>query len=303
MDPMKIAVAGAGVMGARHARVVAASQRATLVRVIDPAQAGADVAAAYECEWSPELDLTGVDAVIVAAPNPAHEDIATAVLEAGLPVLVEKPLAADLDAATRIVELAAKLDVPIMCGFVDRFNPAWLALRSALHGRMPIHLTMVRHSPFQTRVLESVAWDLLIHLADHAIELCGGEPALICSRLTTHASPVSDDTADVLVSWGSSTGLLSAVRLGQRRMWTVTAHAADMTVFADLVQRRVTVSRDGATQDVPVADREPLAMQLDHFADLANCWAGIQSCMTRGMALERESILPAHRLVDRAMRS
>ncbi len=292
---MRIAVVGAGVMGERHARVVAASQQATLARIIDPAPAVAEVAARYGCEWVPELDLTGVDAVIVAAPNPVHEDIAAEVLRAGLPVLVEKPLAANLDAATRTVELAAKLDVPLMCGFVDRFNPAWLTLRKVLAGRMPIHLTMVRHSPFQTRVLESVAWDLLIHLADHAITLCAAEPDLICSRRTMHASPVSDDTADALVSWGTSTGLLSAVRLGQRRMWTVTAHATDMTVWADLAGRRVIVSCNGATEEAPVAAREPLAVQLDHFARLV-----------RGRVCadaERESILPAHRLVDRVMRS
>jgi len=289
--PLRVALVGAGVMGARHARVIAESPRTTLARVIDPDPA----ADRFGCDWTPELDLSGVDAVIVAAPNPLHEQIAADVLEVGLPVLVEKPLAADLDAATRTVELAAKLDVPIMCGFVDRFNPAWLALRSVLGGRTPVHLTIVRHSPFQTRVLESVAWDLLIHLADHAIALYGGaDPDAVWARRTTHASPVSDDTADALATWGSGTGILSAVRLGQRRMWTVTAHAPGVTVFADLVGRQVTVSTGGATEYAPVGDREPLAAQLDHFAGLAQGYGDAEA--------ERESILPAHRLIDRVMK-
>jgi predicted dehydrogenase len=288
----RVAVVGVGVMGGRHARVVAGSGRARLVRVVDPDEsAGRRVADLHGAAWTPELDVSDVDAVIVAAPTGVHQPIAEAVLDAGLPLLVEKPLTADVAATERLVDLARTRRVPLMCGFVDRFNPAFVALRSMLH-EPPAHLVMVRHVPHYGRIQDSVGWDLLIHLADHAVLLHGDQPKTVRSlRGRHHPDSTDDDVFDALLEFGGGSGVLSVGKISQRRVWTIAAQTLDATIDADLIAGRVSVS--GEVADLPRNAREPLAGQLDHFLDLVAGDADPEA--------ERASILAAHQIVGAAL--
>src|SRR2546429_5457807 len=96
--PLRIALVGAGSMGSLHARVVSQSERASLHAVIEPnADTGKGLAERFDSTWHADLDgLAGADAVIIAAATEAHHDLAMAVLAQGLPLLLEKPVAASL---------------------------------------------------------------------------------------------------------------------------------------------------------------------------------------------------------------
>lgn len=311
---ISIGVVGAGVMGARHARVVAEHPRTRLVYVADPDYArGRAVADKYGCAWTPDLEGLFVDAVIVASPTGTHEQEAYSAFDHGRPVLVEKPVVADLAATERVLEIAAKLDVPLMCGLVDRFNPAWLTLRSLLR-EPPQHVTMTRQVPHYARISEGVAWDLAIHLADHAIALHGGLPERVWAQSATHhPDSVAEDTVDALLSWlpiwndsnscrkvdsdsRSGNVVLSVGKTSHRKDWTVTVQTGHETIVADLVRWTVTVYRtalagEGAlttVEEIPIRNVvEPLVAQLDHFLALID---------GGGRANERDSILAAHQL-------
>jgi predicted dehydrogenase len=310
----RVAVIGAGVMGGYHVRVVAQSERCELARVVEPdASVGQPLADRYGAQWRPEADdFADLDAVVIATPTEHHADLVLRALDSGVPVLVEKPVTPDLATAERIVAAAEERQVPIMCGFVERFNPAILTVQSMLNE--PVHVTALRHSPYASRVRTGVAWDLLIHDVDASLRFLGHEPVAVRAGLGCfHPSSGEDseDVAEAVMSFGSGAlATASASRIGQRKLRSMSIGELNRTIELDLLRRDVTiykhVSADLDTQrgigyrqqtiiDIPqlVSVREPLAAQLDHFLDLA---AG-----SVDMKEERESILPAHRVIHRVV--
>src|SRR6187397_1073632 len=116
---LRIGVVGVGSMGALHARVVAGHPDADLAWVADTdAEIGRRVAERFRTKWIPEPDFGSVDAVIIAAPTQYHFDLAMRVLDAGLPLLLEKPLATTLEQSAAIVQRASDLGCPLMCGLL-----------------------------------------------------------------------------------------------------------------------------------------------------------------------------------------
>lgn len=134
--PVRLAVVGAGLIGARHAQSIGAAAGATLAAVADPTPAGAKVAAAHGVPAFASLDeliaAGGVDGVILATPNQAHVEGGLACVAAGLPVLVEKPLADSAAAAARLVEAAEAAGVPLAVGHHRRHNPLMAEARALI---------------------------------------------------------------------------------------------------------------------------------------------------------------------------
>ncbi|WP_404431811.1 Gfo/Idh/MocA family oxidoreductase [Microbacterium lacus] len=306
----RIALVGAGTMGSYHARVVASSSRAELARVIDAYQpVGENIAERYGARWSAELgDLDGIDAVIVAASTEAHYPLAKQVLDAGIPLLVEKPVVNDLTRSREIVERAEQLDVPILCGLLERFNPAVMTARHLIEN--PVHVTATRHSPYAPRIKTGVAWDLLIHDVDLAINILGARPVTTTGAIGYfHPDSVAgaEDVASATLGFdGGQVAQLSASRIGQKKDRTMTVHELDRLIEIDLLRRDVTVYRHGVIDpsdddgrgyrqhtsiEIPEITnaREPLAAQFDHFLDLINGSADA--------AAERRAILPSHAVI------
>nr|WP_209837445.1 Gfo/Idh/MocA family oxidoreductase [Rubellimicrobium aerolatum] len=118
---------GAGLIGARHAGHVAASPEAVLSAVVDPSEAGREAAARHGVAWFASLTEMLVadrpDGVIVATPNQVHVRNGLECVAAGLPALIEKPLADDLAGGLRLVEAAEAAGVPLLTGHHRRHNP------------------------------------------------------------------------------------------------------------------------------------------------------------------------------------
>lgn len=312
--PLRVALIGAGSMGSLHARVISQSERTELVTVIDPVEeTGRSVTARFGGMWQAEPgDLSAFDAVVIAAPTHLHYNLAKEVLAAGKPLLLEKPITSTLEETAELVETAAVADIPLMCGFVERYNPAILTVAGMLEG--PLHVQAVRHGPYAPRIRTGVAWDLLIHDVDACLRLVGAEAETV-SGGTTRVHPLSltdaEDTADAVMSFaGGAVATASASRLGHRKVRTLSVTELDRVIEIDLLRRDVTiyrhVSNDAPMQDglgyrqqtiieIPelITSREPLAAQLDRFCDLVTGTADIKE--------ERESILPPHRAVARLL--
>ncbi len=125
--PARVAVAGAGQIGQRHAQALRAAQVVSLACIADPAPGAADFAAAMGVPHHPTLEAAiaagGLDGVILATPNQAHLAGGLACIGAGLPVLVEKPLADSVASARQLVEAAEAAGVPLAVGHHRRHNP------------------------------------------------------------------------------------------------------------------------------------------------------------------------------------
>src|SRR5690606_6634960 len=119
------------------------------------------------------------------------------VIEAGVPLLLEKPLADSLAQAQDIVDFAAAKDVPMMCGFVERFNPAVMTALAIVD--QPVHVSTVRHGPYSPRVRGGVCWDLLIHDVDGCLRMIGAEPKKVIGSMGCfhpRSRPGAEDVSD-----------------------------------------------------------------------------------------------------------
>lgn len=147
MAPVKIAVMGAGLIGKRHAAHVRAEPGAVLSAIIDPAPAGKTFAEEIGVSWYPTFDaLPASDkphGVIVATPNQLHVANGLELVAAGVPMLVEKPLADSVDSARELVQAAEAVNVPLLVGHHRRHNPMIRKAREAIDaGRLGRILTL-----------------------------------------------------------------------------------------------------------------------------------------------------------------
>jgi predicted dehydrogenase len=130
---LRTAVIGAGHLGRQHARIhhsLASEGHATFVAVADRVEETARaVASERETEWTIDWrTLIGkVDAVSLVVPTESHCEIACALLQAGIHVLVEKPIARTLDEADQMIAAANKSGALLQVGHLERFNPALVA--------------------------------------------------------------------------------------------------------------------------------------------------------------------------------
>ena len=148
----RIAVIGAGAFGQNHCRVVAESERATLAAIVDtdPARAAEAAARHQTAALNDYRELPGkIDAAIVAAPTTLHAEIGCHLLDAGIDVLVEKPIAIDLAEADRLIESAARGGRILQVGHLERFNPAVFALEQ--RATLPLFFEIHRMNLFSPR--------------------------------------------------------------------------------------------------------------------------------------------------------
>jgi predicted dehydrogenase len=138
--PVRIAVAGAGLIGSRHAAALALAQGARLHAVADPSPEARELAERQGWSFHSSLEAllaSKPDGVILATPNALHVEGALACIEAGIPVLVEKPLATDSAGARAIVEAGAAAGVPVLTGHHRRHMPVVAeARRQIAEGRL-----------------------------------------------------------------------------------------------------------------------------------------------------------------------
>jgi predicted dehydrogenase len=175
--PVRVGVIGTGALGFHHARLLRRMPGITFAGIYDtnPARA-AEVAAQLETVAHPALAalLDGVDAVTVAVPTPAHGEVGCAVLDRGVALLMEKPLADTTAAADELVRRAAARRVVLQVGHVERFNRAVRAAAPYLDE--PRFLQIDRLAPFQPRGTDvAVILDLMIHDLDLILELVRAE--------------------------------------------------------------------------------------------------------------------------------
>jgi len=270
----RLAVIGAGQFGKNHCRVVHESARAQLCAVVDTdAARAAESAALYNAE--PLADaraLSGkVDAAIVAVPTTAHEAVASALIEAGIDVLVEKPIAADLKSADALVAAAARHGRILQVGHLERFNPAVIELEK--RATLPLFFEIHRLNIFSPRSLDvDVVLDLMIHDVDIVLALARAWPQEIrAAGIRILSEKV--DIANVRLQFPNgcvanltasrvSTERVRKLRLFQPRQYLSLDYGRqDLMIFS------VGAGRQIGFEQAPVSKVEPLKLQLDAFLD------------------------------------
>lgn len=172
---LPVGVLGVGALGQHHARHLAGLSDVRLVGVHDVDRARATkIAVELGTLAFPDMDelLGQVEAVTVAVPTPAHAEVGLRALKRGVPVLMEKPLAATLAEADDLIAEARRRHVQLQVGHIERYNRAIRATEAYLDG--PRYIESLRLAPFQPRGTDvAVVLDLMIHDLDLVLHLTG----------------------------------------------------------------------------------------------------------------------------------
>jgi predicted dehydrogenase len=220
LSRLNVGVVGVGSLGFHHARLLRDVSDAHLVGIhdLDLVRLGA-VGAELGVPTFSTLEelLGGVDALIIAVPTIAHESVATAAIERGVHVMIEKPIAPALDAADRILEAARAAGVIVQIGHVERFNGALRACEPYLEA--PVFVESHRLAPFGPRGTDvAVVLDLMIHDLDLVLSLVQ-EPVVSVSAVGVPVLTTSPDIANARLEFsGGGVANLTASRISFERM-------------------------------------------------------------------------------------
>jgi predicted dehydrogenase len=277
LAPLKAGVAGAGVMGRNHARVLADIRDFDLTTVFDmdavTAQGVADVYGAGAVTSAEAFVAAGLDAAVVSTPNRTHADLTVALLEKGVHVLVEKPIAATVADARRMIDAAEANGRVLMVGQVERFNPAVEAVKRAIAGEDVISIQITRVGPFPPRMGEvGVVIDLAVHDIDIIRHLTDSEIVEVQPQLARTKAD-REDTA--LLQFRLANGTIAHITTNwvtPYKVRTLQVATQNKFVVADLMSRQVTEyfgqQPDGSysTRGVMSWPAEPLKKELEAFA-------------------------------------
>ncbi len=271
---MPVAVVGAGAFGRHHLRVLSGLEGAELIGVADiDAERARRAAAEFGCQaFTSWEELPGrVRAAVVAAPTRVHAEIGCGLLEEGIDVLVEKPIAASLEEAKRLLETAGDKGRILQVGHLESFNPAVEALRRMK--TLPLFFEVHRLSVFTPRSLDiDVVLDLMIHDLDIVLSLTGLTPSEVRAAGISILSP-KVDIANVRLEFPSGCiANLTASRVSTERVRKLRLFQPGQYVSIDYQRQDgmvVEVGRDGQFGFRPLAveKAEPLQRELEAFLE------------------------------------
>lgn len=291
MANLRAGLIGLGSMGRHHARVLRSLEGVDLVAVADAA--GDPFGAAGGLEVLPDLESllkVGVDYVTVVVPTIYHEEIALQLAEAGVPALVEKPLAHDLEAATRVADAFESKGLVGGVGHIERFNPAIQSLRARLeNGDLGEVYQIVtrRQGPFPARIADvGVVRDLGTHDVDLAAWVARSTYASISAQVAHRSGREHEDlvaitgrfangtVASHLVNWLSPMKERVTIVTGERGAFVADTLTADLTFFEngtvantwDVIAGFRGVTEGNVTR-FAIPKAEPLATEHAAFRD------------------------------------
>ncbi len=291
---LKVAVIGVGSMGRNHARVYAEMPDVELVGVADmSSEAARSVTgrfggAAY-ANYSQLLDEQKPDAVTVAVPTVDHLQVALDMIERGIHLLIEKPIAHSVEEGQKIIDAAKSAGVKLMIGHIERFNPAVMALKDHLNqgelGRV-FEMDARRQGPFPARVRDvGVVIDLAVHDVDVMRYICDADVTRVFAETerrihSQHEDLLSgllrfdnDSVGTLTINWLTPTKVRELYVTGEQGMFRVDYLTQDLYFFENATAQGAQwetlrilrgVSEGRMIRHV-VAKREPLRAELEAF--------------------------------------
>jgi len=274
---LRVAVVGAGDFGRNHARVYRQIENAELVGVVDAdPERARRVAEEFSTSALPEIEsLRGkVDAASVAVPTIHHAQIGCRLLELGIDVLVEKPMAASVAEADRLIEVARRHGRVLQVGHLERFNPGVLAVAGVV--QQPLYFEVHRLGVFSPRSLDvDVVYDVMIHDLDILLAFAASP----VTEVRSLGIPVVTDKVDIaharLEFASGAVASVTASRVSVERVRKLRFFQAHEYISLDYGRQdavRIRVRQPGPNpqfdfEQLPTRPQEPLEGELRAFLD------------------------------------
>lgn len=275
MKRVKLAVVGVGALGQHHARILSMMPEVQLVGVVDSReQQGREIAARHNTEWfaSPDQIRSLVQGVVIAVPTVHHHDVGLPFLEAGISVLMEKPLANSLESAQSLQRMAAFRRTTLQVGHVERFNPAFELLQQKID--RPLYIRAQRVSPYTFRSTDiGVVHDLMIHDIDLILALTGDSIVSVDAFGAVTFGPHEDMAIARLKTSSGTIADVTASRMSPVADRTIQVFSTNGCVTADLNKRTVSSWKPAAplaknptlVQHIIAATPDPLTLKNEVF--------------------------------------
>ncbi|MBR7825553.1 Gfo/Idh/MocA family oxidoreductase [Actinospica sp. MGRD01-02] len=288
---LRAGLVGLGAMGRHHARVLRALDGVEFIGGADP---GGDPYGALSgvplLNDVESLIALEPDYVVVVCPTALHESVALQLAEAGIPALIEKPLAHDTPAAQRVVEAFESRGLVAAVGHIERYNPALQSLRSRLEAGELGEVFQVatrRQGPFPNRIADvGVVKDLATHDLDLTGFVTGAQYTSVAAKTAHRSGRPHEDLVTVLgeldsgvianhlVNWLSPLKERVSIVTGEKGCFVADTLTADLTFFANGSTRTewdaISVFRGVSEGDMTryaIPKREPLVLEHETFRD------------------------------------
>lgn len=290
----RVAVIGVGMMGRNHVRVYSEMPNVELVAIVDQNQLLAEPLShmfhvPLYSDYRQMVEEVKPDAISVAVPTEFHYEVVKALLEMNCNVLVEKPIAATLDQAWELLNLAEQRNCVLTVGHIERFNPAIIELKRRLEsgelGRVfQVHARRV--GPFPTRIQDvGVIKDLAIHDIDIMHYVTGSYVDRVyaeakstiherCEDMFVGTLHFMDNTIGMLeINWLTPTKIRELYVTGDRGMYRVNYITQDLCFFENAEYDNSEWSplsllrgvSEGAIVQYAIKKKEPLRNELETF--------------------------------------
>lgn len=289
--PLRLGLAGLGSMGRNHLRVISNHPQTELTAISDPDAAALEAALSQTgargfADPLAMIEEANLDGVVLAAPTTAHVSLALAAIERGLPVLVEKPLAATVEDGLMIVNAARKQGVRVQVGHVERYNPAVLEMGRLLReGWLSTiyAITSRRAGPFPARIRDvGVTVDLGTHDVDMLCWIADERPVRVYAETAQRLHATHEDLTFGLmhfpsgaigfldVDWLTPVKRRSLVAVGEEGMFELDYLTQKLTFTRSNVERPQMIrgyatTFSGDVAEIPITNVEPLRAELDEF--------------------------------------
>lgn len=291
MTNLRAALVGLGIMGQNHARVLSNLDGVDLVAVADPKGDTKKVLPDHSVlETIDEVILKGVDYCVIAAPTALHEEISLKLIEAGINVLIEKPISHNLESATCIEIAAKKKGIMGAVGHIERFNAALQQARIRIqNGELGeiYQISTRRLGPFPSRISDvGVVMDLATHDIDLTAWIANSSYKSVSAQSAIRSGRQHEDLVAVvgqlsngivvnhLVNWLSPLKERKTIITGEKGTFVADTLTADLTFYAngtvDVTQERIAHFKGVSQGDIHMYafDKpEPLRLEHENFRD------------------------------------
>ena len=270
---LRAGVAGAGSMGRNHARIYGVLEQVELAAVYDAdAERAEEVAKEFGTKAVGTLDeLASIcDLVSVAVPTVAHLDVGGELMEKGVHVLMEKPIAPNVQEARDLVRIAGEHDRILQVGHIERFNPVMKELEAKL--TQPKFIESHRLSPFPNRSIDiGVVLDLMIHDLEIILHLVNS-PIESIDAVGVPVLMKSEDIANARIRFENGcVANVTASRISPERMRKIRVFQEDCYLSLDYQGQEGEIYwRDGmeiCKKEVEIEKDEPLKLELAAFVE------------------------------------